>query len=303
MKKSTKIWSIIAASLMLVGIIIFSGVMTMLNWDFKKLSTVRYETNSYEIGESYANISIKTSTADITVLPSEDGTTRVVCYEQINIKHSVSVKDDTLCIEVKDTRKWYEYIGINFGFSQKVTVYLPRGDYGNLTVNLSTGDTRVADNFNFDSINISASTGDISVNNTTANSIWIKTTTGDIALSNINCQGEITTSLSTGDVMMSNVNCGTVTSNGSTGDLRMSEVIANNKIYITRSTGDITLGKCDANEIYIKVSTGNVTGTLLSDKIFIATTDTGNVSVPHSGNGGRCEIRSSTGDITIMVQK
>ena len=45
MSKITKIWLIIAASFVLIGCIIFGGVMTMLKWDFTKLSTDKYETN------------------------------------------------------------------------------------------------------------------------------------------------------------------------------------------------------------------------------------------------------------------
>ena len=39
--------------------------MTLLKWDFKKLSTVKYETNTYDIDNSFNNISIKTDTSDI----------------------------------------------------------------------------------------------------------------------------------------------------------------------------------------------------------------------------------------------
>jgi uncharacterized membrane protein YgdD (TMEM256/DUF423 family) len=37
MSKSVKIWLIIAASLTMIGAIIFSGVMMALNWDFSKI--------------------------------------------------------------------------------------------------------------------------------------------------------------------------------------------------------------------------------------------------------------------------
>ena len=65
------------------------------------------------------------------------------------------------------------------------------------------------------------------------------------------------------------------------------------------STGDIKLDKSDAAEIFIKTSTGNVTGTLLTEKVFITQTSTGNIKVPKSIKGGRCEITTSTGNIKI----
>jgi DNA-binding transcriptional regulator WhiA len=63
MKKATKIWLITAAALILVGGMIFGGAMTMLKWDFTKLSTTRYESREYEITEPFENIRILKSSA------------------------------------------------------------------------------------------------------------------------------------------------------------------------------------------------------------------------------------------------
>ena len=56
MNRTAKIWLIVAASLVLVGCIIFVGVMAVLKWDFGKLSTNKYETNTYEINEAFKQI-------------------------------------------------------------------------------------------------------------------------------------------------------------------------------------------------------------------------------------------------------
>ena len=102
MKKATKIWLITAAVLVVAGIIIFGVAMTMLKWDFLRLSTVKYETNIYDISEAFEDISIKGDVADITFLPSEDGKTSVECIEREKVKHSVSVKDGVLVVESVD---------------------------------------------------------------------------------------------------------------------------------------------------------------------------------------------------------
>jgi hypothetical protein len=44
-----------------------------------------------------------------------------------------------------------------------------------------------------------------------------------------------------------------------------------------------------------------VSGSLLSNKVFTAKTDTGKVSVPNSSNGGKCEITTDTGKIIIEI--
>ena len=74
-------------------------------------------------------------------------------------------------------------------------------------------------------------------------------------------------------------------------------------LLIKRSTGDVKFDGSDAAEIFIKTDTGDVTGSLLTDKVFITQTDTGNIDVPKTVNGGRCEISTDTGDIKISVKK
>lgn len=319
MSKGVKIWLIVGASLVLIGAIIFGGVMMALDWDFSKISTVKYETNEYAINDSYKNIKVITDTADITFIPAEN--TKVVCYEETKIKHSVTVKDDTLVIEANDTRKWYEYIGITFG-SPKITVYIPAGEYGALTINASTSDTGISKEFKFESIDISQSTGNvkcfasangdikiktstghITVENITTSSLNLAVTTGDIVVSDTKCVGDLSVKVSTGKTKLENVKCNDVISTGSTGDFILTNVIADKNIDIKRTTGDIKLNGCDASELVIVTDTGNVKGTLLSDKVFITKTDTGSIKVPETLSGGKCKITTDTGDIKIEIKK
>lgn len=280
MTKTTKIWLIIATTLLLTGCIIFGGVMTVHKWDFSKLSTNKYETNKYDITDNFKNISVNVKTADIVFVASEKAKTEVVCYEQDNANHEVSVDNDTLTIKLVDERKWYEHIGINFR-TPKITVYLPQGEYGNLTV--------------------SASTGDIDIKNLSAENINLTVTTGEIEAKSITCNGDFKTTVSTGEVELKDVSCKNLSSNGNTGDITLKDVIAEEKFAIERSTGDVKFERCDANEIFVKTDTGDVKGSLLSDKVFITQTDTGNIDVPKTITGGRCEITTDTGDIKITV--
>ncbi len=321
MTKITKIWLIIAVSLILIGCVIFFGVMTMLKWDLTKLSTVKYETNEYEISEAYKNISIVTDTADVVFVPSENESSLVVCREQKNIEHTVLVKDNTLTIEINDTRKWYEFIGINMG-SSKITVNVPMGKYGALWVESETGDVEIPKDFKFESIDISentgrvenyasvsdsikikTSTGDICVENISAGSLELSVSTGGIKISGVSCEGEANINVSTGKAKLTDVQCKNLISSGNTGSVNLKNVVAADKISVTRSTGDIEFEACDAAEINIKTSTGYVKGTLLSDKIFSTQTDTGRVRVPKTTSGGICNIKTSTGDIDISIQQ
>ncbi len=319
MKKHTKIWLITAASLVLIGGVVFGGVMTVLKWDFTKISTVKYETNRYEITESYENITIVTKTADVLLVADENLKTSVDCREQSNLRHRVTVEDGTLVIEVVDTRKWYEYIGINFG-TPKITVYIPQGKYGALSVRASTGDIHIPKDFSFKDVDIALSTGDVDFFASDSDMVKIKASTGDIRIGNISagaldlsastgkvtvfdviCEGDVKIDVTTGYTLMSDIDCKSVISSGSTGTISLTRVIAQERFDIKRSTGDVEFGDSDAAEIYIKTDTGNVIGSLLSDKTFIVNTDTGKEFYPKDTTGGRCEITTDTGDIIIDV--
>ncbi len=320
MSKAKK-WFIIAFSLILIGLIIFGAVMAMLNWDFTKLSTNKYETSNYEIDKSFKDISIITNTADVVFTASENAQCSVECYEQKNVKHTVSVKDGILVIEVVDSRKWYEHIGFNFG-TPRVTVYIPKGEYDALSVKASTGDIEIPSDFNFasidasvstgdvgcyasasDLIKIKASTGDINVDSISAGALDLTVSTGKVTVSGVKCEGNAAIRVSTGKAFLTDIACKDITSSGNTGDISLKNVVASGKLTIERSTGDVTFEKCDADELFVTTDTGDVTGSLLSDKIFIVNTDTGKKDVPKTTTGGICEITTDTGDIKITIRK
>ena len=319
MKKGTKIWLVTAFSLVLVGCIIFGGVMAMLKWDFSKLTTETLEKKEYRISEAYRNISVVTNAADVEFLLSEKDETTVSCYEKQGNTHSVSVKDGTLEIKVEDTRKWYDHIRLQFEMP-KITVYLPQGEYGDLSIKATAGDLEMPKGPVFQSVNleldagdvdfgasvsnevkIKATTGDISVKNTSAGSLDFAVTSGDVTVSDVRCE-DATIRVTTGDTHLSGITCKSVVSVGNTGEILLDHVVAEEKLSIKRKTGDVKLVSSDAGEIYVETNTGDVSGSLLSEKVFIAKTNTGSVDVPKTSVGGRCEIVTTTGDIKLSIQ-
>ena len=316
-----KVWLIIAAVLIVLGLALFTGIMSANHWNFKALSTTQYETNVTQIDEEFQNILVDIDTAQFRLLPSEDGVARVECYEEATAKHTVTVENGTLTIRVNNEKKWYEHIGVNFE-TPGITVYLPNAEYGNLEITGHTGGVMIPKNFCFKIINASVTTGGITCLAPAAELLKLKTrtgtirvkevhtdlldltvTTGRIAVHSVTCDGDVTTRVSTGNAVLTDVSCQSLTSDGNTGDLILRRVIASGDFSIERSTGDVTLEACDAAALSITTGTGDVTGTLLSEKVFIAGTDTGRVSVPKTTAGGKCEITTDTGDIQIDLVK
>ncbi len=168
-------------------------------------------------------------------------------------------------------------------------------------ISISTGDVGFFATAR-ETVRIRTSTGNINVENTSGGSLDLSVTTGMITVAGVTCTGDITVGVSTGKSYLNDVACRNVISGGTTGDISLDHVIAAEKLSVERSTGDVKLAGCDAAEIRIKTSTGNVTGSLLTDKVFITDTKTGSVDVPKTTTGGRCEISTGTGDIRIETE-
>ena len=324
MNKATKIWFIIATALVLVGGVIFALTMSFINWDFLQLNTSKFETNEYIINEKFDDLSIDVDTADVNLILSEDDKIKVVCYEEVNDKHNVKVENKTLCITADNQRKWYDNIGFSFD-TPKISVYLPKsvnyptGEYGSLMINASTSDVSVPKYFVFKNIDINLSTGDVTCFASSENDCKISTSTGNIELENVfaksfnlttstgyinakslECAGDFYSKVSTGEVAFKDIKCDNFVSEGTTGEIILEDVVANGKFDIDRSTGGVSFKNCDASEVYVVTSTGDVNGNFLTDKMYMATSDTGDVVVPDSNNGGKCEITSDTGSIIIV---
>ena len=252
----------VAACMMIAGIAMFAWVMNEYGWDFTKLSTAEYVTQTFDVTGEISGISIDSNDADITVVPSEDGSCRVVTTGAEYEKFHVYADNGVLTVRVEDDREWYEYVGVSFGDSE-TTIYLPAGEYDSLNIDGYTCDVTVNEGYTFTDVEISVSTGEIILAGISADSMAIRTSTGDVTVCDTVCTDEM-------------------------------------KIKV--STGDVIIESCDAARIYVKATTGDIEGTLLSGKVFTAETGTGDIDVPESTEGGICELHTSTGDIKIDIK-
>ena len=301
MNRSAKIWLLAGTCLILAGCILLGGVLMANNFQWGALSTVKFETNKSELSQTFQNILIVTDTADIEFLPSDTTAGKVVCRELKKVRHTVAVQNGTLTVQVNDSRKWYEHIGIQF-HTPKITLYLPKGEYGELSIQSSTGNATIPADFQFGSMDISLSTGHITNHASTSGDLHLKTDTGNIRVENISANA-IALHISTGNTTLTDITCKSLSSEGDTGNITLTNITATKKFSIERTTGDIKLMRCDAAEIIMTTDTGNISGNLLTNKIFITKTDTGNIDVPACTTGGTCQITTSTGNIKIHIAK
>ena len=316
MKKRTIIALIVAGVLIIAG-----GMLTVLGLSFAGDSTQESELlrQEFTIQESFDAIDI---TADCDVKFAmfsgrDDCMVEIRSYEQVY--HDVAVEDGTLKIQMIDERNWTDYVGIFNMFgrteSMEMTVYLPAAEYESLQIIATTGDISLAQEPFFrevvlrtstgdiscvgvsgDALDCMTSTGDISVQNSAPNMLKLQSNTGDFKVNAV-AGDEIHMTTNTGEVDAENVNVLMFTCKTETGDVELEQVLAEDYLQIRTDTGDVDVENCDAGRGDIETDTGDVSGHFLTSKWFSVFSDTGNVDVPISRDGGECRIQTNTGDI------
>lgn len=320
MSKTGKVWLMIASILVVLGLAIFAGVMFAYDWDFSKLSTVSYETNTYEISETFDSMSIYVDTTEITFALTDEEACRIVCHESEKVTHSPTVQNGVLIIRTVDTRKWIDYIGI-FYESPQMTVYLPKDKYVDLLIETDTGDVRIPKDLSFatlkiesdtadvdclasvsEAVKVETDTGNIRLDGITAGKVTLSTETGNITLHSTTVNGNVEAETDTGEVKLTDVLCSDLQVTSNTGNVDLRNVVASGRFSIKTDTGDVRFDSSDAKEIVVETDTGDVKGSLLTDKVFIAKSDRGRIDVPKTTIGGMCAITTETGDIRIEIK-
>ncbi len=174
------------------------------------------------------------------------------------------------------------------------------GIEGTFSVKTSSGSIKV-DDVSAYGIELEASSGSISVKDIdSAKEITVETSSGSIKAEGVQCENA-DFSASSGSVKLYSVSCGSIRTETSSGSTSLSDVISAGNMNISAQSGSVKLSDCDAQDIEIRTGSGSVSGTLLSEKIFVTETGSGSVKVPQSFEGGRCFIRTGSGSIKISI--
>jgi len=211
---------------------------------------------------------------------------------------------------------------IGFGtFRVKIEVYIPISNK-NITLKTSSGKIEGTGVYNASSINIESSSGNISINSITADTIKLKASSGYIKCNNVN--GNTTLNTSSGSINVSVIN-GDVFAEASSGSINLGTV--NGTVNTKTSSGRIQCAVTqNAGDVTIRTTSGSVTldiprnlifnfssrsssGRLnapFSDKLFISLSDRktiqGNIGFDNtSGNQVYSNININTSSGSIRV--
>lgn len=279
MRKSIKIWLIIATCFVVAGLVCVTCAMAAVGFDIKKLATISYQENTIRVNGEFDRLEIDVNTADIELVKTDKQPCRIEYCEPENVGLSADVNNRTLTIREKDQREWLEKIGLSFD-RPKIKICLPKEKYDDAAIKTVSGDVKISDDLTFGSLTVEATTADIDCGATVTKTMSIHVTTGDIRLEKLTAD----------DLEITAV----------TGDIEIISVKAE-KLRIETTTGDVRFDRSDAKEIVVTTTTGDVTGSLLSAKRFDVQTTTGDIDVPSASSGGSCKITTTTGDIQIKI--
>ena len=278
--KKTAIAILIAVLVVAIGAgLVFAG-LSAVKFKFRDLDTTEYVTNTHEIGKSFARVEMDLDTAEVTVQPAADGKCRVVCEEQAKYPHTVTVENGALIVRAPKDQKWSARIGLLVK-SPSVTVYLPAADYESLQVAADTGAVKLVAGLSFETVDVDAATGAVTVDGVDVKKLKISADTGRIVIANMTPE--------------------TVELNACTGSVKVTDVVCSGDMRIQEDTGSIRLEDADAANLYLESDTGSISGTIRTEKTFVAKSDTGSVKVPEGTSGGRCEARTDTGSIRLSI--
>ena len=300
--KSTK-KTVICAAILLVaaGAFLILTAMGMGKGNWKELKAVGYEERTFPISGEFTDIQISDSENSIKILPSTDGTCKVICPEKTDgsVYHTVEVRDGILSVQRHDERSWFQFIGVNF-YIGGVKVYLPEGEYGALTASSTAGSISVAEGFTFESAGLKSTSGSVRMLSQVKQELNAESASGSIRLENASPETLYAKS-SSGRIELSHIHGGSITAKATAGKITLRDVIAEETLSAQNISGGVALEGCDGGTIRISCTSGSVKGALLSDKIFLTDSGSGSIRVPRSTEGGTCEITTTSGSIRIDI--
>lgn len=300
MKQFQKKYAAAALTLIAGGILIALCGMLAMGFDFTRMNTLNFVTNTYDVDEAFSDISVVGAECDIRLLPSEDGTCQVVCTESDRIDHSVEVVNGTLNITRHDRRSWYMHFGVYWG-SMEILVYLPVSELGALNATSVSGNIEIPEDFSFETAALQTTSGDITCFAPVKKDLSAGTTSGNIRLGGSVCE-TLSADSTSGSINISDVRCLNADAGTVSGSLKLSGVVADEFIRTESVSGDIDLYRCDADALILSSTSGDIEGSLLTDKSFDANTTSGDVSLPQTSADTTCEVSTVSGDITFSIR-
>ena len=245
MSKTWVKWLIAAASLVIVGGIIFAVAMSSLNWDFYRLDTTEYEAKTFDASEYEANeirsVELKVNSFPVTVTTGD--ALSLNYYEASDSEVSVTVESVVLKVnESQDynifTSSWFSFGKLKKKYELTVPIGMPINFSGtNGTINLTgvttetlnvksaNADIKLTD-CNIENVVISSANCDTELNGCTVKNAQINSTNLDLEIRNSNIE-KLESSGTNSDVEMYDTESSEINLHATNADFTLSGITVN----------------------------------------------------------------------------
>ena len=280
MKRRLSTIALSALAVVAVGglTVLRSGLVAGAAWRHEYTPLTR---NTYPVNGTFTNISVTDYYADVQFRVSRDGAVSVVTRDADSVEHTVEVVGGTLTIsrpELTAGQRLFHHEDDD----PEITVYLPAGNYGALSVSTTSGDIELYGAVS-GKVNCNTTSGDVELRCPTAGDVTINSTSGDAELA---------------DSYIQSLNVLTVS-----GDVDLERTVAAGAIVAETTSGDIDLERADAASLTLTTTSGEVEGSLLSAKNFAVSSTMGRVMAPNADPAaGPCTVTTMSGDIRLAVR-
>lgn len=291
---------IAAAACVIAGALLGAAAMARVGFDLNSLSTQRCQSRAIYLTEAFSDVSVDVGSTDVRILPSDDGSCRVVSVEEPDAPNAAEVKGGVLT--VTDTARgghWYDHIGINFGVEAwpSVTIYLPEGSYGALTCKSAGGDVGVDAGLTFASASITAGCGELRFDAAADGELRLCTASGDIESDGARAN-TLLVETSSGDVRVASPDAAQIGLTSASGDISLSDAKLPGMLTAEAASGEVTLTRVTAASASVRTASGDVEARELyaSGRLSVKTTS-GEIDLTHC-DGGTLALESTSGDIS-----
>lgn len=262
MKKAKKYALIIALAMMISSAAIFFIAFAISGFNFNKLSSEKIITQNFEIKEQFQKISVSSNEYDLKILRSDAEQCRVVYTGREKQSLLCNVKNAELVIDLKNTRKWYEGIGLSFPIdvgqsNTGLWVYLPEKEYDALFASSYSGSIDIDSSFTFGEANIDAMSGNIKASGITAEKLDIQTYSGKIDISEISASDKINIGTTSGAINAENVNANNAAVDSYSGKISLENFIAKGSLSVETQSGNVVLNG-SANSVAVNTYSGRI---------------------------------------------
>ena len=324
-RRWTKALIIIGVVLLVAAIALFVCGMSAADWDFKKLSTVRYTQKEYSLeeGAQTDSIFVRYTSAHVEISYREDASNVQISYPvRINSNGeeiaSVSVTFDGGALRVEEKDDTFDLFSWNLS-TPTLTVILPAETECALDIDTGNGSVSVsaANAVNAPSVKVHSDNGDIAIS--PAGGLHVRgnaefsSDNGRVAVEGLTAEGSVTLESDNGNIDLTNAGASAVSAETDNGNLTLTNLQVSGALTVKSENGDIRLresvraasfsaetdngdifvaegGVLGANELTFRTDLGaiRINGALAgsqSDYTFFINTGTGSSNIPSGGSG------------------